>query len=175
MATHIYTELELRKLKGQALKDVWHTMIGKGPGIKNTTGLKNSEEILQAILLAQVNQEYLNQFTRNHCKEHKQIEPPNQQEVASVSMPPKKAKAKSNAIVPVQQAIPVKTMAVEAMEPIEKNVEVHRICLKKVHLGGESYFVDKAIQTVYSIVNNRPGTILGKWNPDTKSICAYDV
>jgi hypothetical protein len=171
MATHTYTELELRKLKGQALKDVWHSMIGKPPGLKNTTGLKNSEEILQAILLAQFNKDYLEQFTRKQPP-HKQIEPSVIQEIPVEPMPPKKVKP--NPVAPPIPA-PVKIMAVEAMEPIEKNIEVHRISLKKIHVGEECYFVDKATQTVYSIVNNRPGTIVGKWNQDTKTICAYDV
>ena len=171
MATHLYTELELRKLKGQALKDVWHAMIGKEPGLKNTTGLKNSEEILQAILLGQVNKDYLSQFTGR--QPHKHIQRTVEEET-SVEMPPKKPKVKANPIV-VSQVLPVKTMAVESMDLIEKHIEVHRIALKKLHIGDTSYFVDKATQTVYSIDNNRPGTILGKWNPETKSICAYAV
>lgn len=167
MATHLYTELELRKLKGQALKDVWHSMIGKEPGLKNTTGLKNSEEILQAILLGQVNKGYLEQFSTR--QPHKQKEPSLMEEEFE-DMPPKKPKAKSNPIVVQQQPTLVKTMAVESMDRVETNVEVHRICLKKIHLGDTSYFVDKATQAVYSIENNRPGSVVGKWNKDTQSI-----
>lgn len=172
MATYLYTELELRKLKGQALKDVWHAMIGKEAGLKNTTGLKNSEEILQAILLGQVNTDYLSHFTGR--QPHKQVERTVEEE-APVEMPPKKPKVKANPILVPHQRLPVKMMAVESMERVDTNIEVHRISLKKLHIGEHSYFVDKATQTVYSIDNNRPGAILGKWNPETKSICAYDV
>lgn len=173
MATHLYTELELRKLKGQALKDVWHAMIGKEAGLKNTTGLKNSEEILQAILLGQANKDYLSQFTGR--QPHKQVQRTLEEEAIPVEMPPKKSKVNTNPIVVPQQPVAVKPMAVESMEPIQRQIQVERISLKKLHLGETSYFVDKATQTVYSIENNRPGTILGKWNPQTKSICAYDV
>ena len=166
MATHLYTELELRKLKGQALKDVWHAMIGKEPGIKNTTGLKNSEEILQAILLAQANKDYLTQFCGR--QPHKQKEDSGVQE--EEFMPPKKPKVKANPVVLPHQPVLVKTMAVESMDRVESNVEVQRICLKRIHVGGESYFVDKATQMVYSIENNRPGSVLGKWNKETHSI-----
>lgn len=170
MATHLYTELELRKLKGQALKDVWHAMIGKEPGLKNTTGLKNSEEILQAILLGQVNKDYLSQFTGR--QPHKQKE--EHREEKEEPMPPKKPKVKANPIV-IPQPLPVKTMAVESMDSIETNIEVQRIHLTRIHSGEHSYFVDKATQTVYSIDNNRPGTILGKWSKETKSICVDAV
>ena len=185
MATHLYSELELRKLKGQALKDVWHAMIGKEAGIKNTTGLKNSEEILQAILLGQANKEYLNQFLTR--QPHKQKEPPVKQEEdpepmrhkqpkeSKESKESKQPKVKPNPILVPQGSLIVKSMAVESMEPIEKNSEVHRICLKKIHIGDKSYFVDKATQTVYSIDNNRPGSILGRWNQETNSISIYDV
>ena len=52
-----YTYEMLKQMKGQAVKDVWHAMIGKPAGLKNTTGLKNTEEIIQAILNRQANPE----------------------------------------------------------------------------------------------------------------------
>ena len=169
--THIYTELELRKLKGQALKDVWHAMIGKPAGLKNTTGLKNSEEIIQAILLGQSKQEYIKQITG---RQHTPLPP---EETKEEEMPPKekkkpgpKPKPKSNPIIVPAVTGPVKIHAVESMDPIQKKIEVERIQVRKLHVGDDEYFLDKKTMNLYTVDNNRPGILCGQWNPDTKEI-----
>jgi hypothetical protein len=172
MEARIYTELEIRKLKGQALKDVWHEMIGKPPGLRNVTGLNSIEEIVQAILQGQADPVYLSRFTK---RQHKQKE-----EESVVEMPPKerkkpgpkpKVKVNTNPIVlPVASPGTLRIQAVESMDAPQKNIEVEKILLRKLHIGSETYFLDKASNTVYVMEANHPGSICGTWNPVTRTL-----
>jgi hypothetical protein len=172
MEQHIYTELEIRKLKGQALKDVWHEMIGKPAGLRNVTGLNSIEEIVQAILQGQKDPDYLLRFSR---RQHKQKE-----EESVVEMPPKekkkpgpKPKPKVNPnpiIVPLVPQTPLRIQAVESMQAPQKKIEVERVVLRKLYIGSEIYFLDKVSNTVYTAETNHPGSICGKWNPITRTL-----
>ena len=160
----VYTELDLRKMKGQALKDTWHSMIGKPAGLKNTTGLSNSEEILQAILKGQSDPEFVKQFgTRVKPSEQTQ----------EVDMPPK-AKVKDTERVkpgPKPKAVSAKkSLAVESTELPQTISIVHRIRVHKLVVDDEVYFLDASTQKVYTAVDNRPGPFLGIWNPETRSV-----
>ena len=91
MATPIlYTSEMLRQMKGQAVKDIWHSLIGKPAGIKNTTGLRNSEEIIQAILKGQQDPAFLQTFGYRAPK------PKPETVVEEESMPPKEKKTYKN-------------------------------------------------------------------------------
>lgn len=177
MTTHLYTELDLRKLRGQALKDVWHDMIGKPPGLHNTTGLHNTEDIVQAILQGQKNPEYLNRFAK---RQHKQKEVESVVEMPPQELPPKerkkpgpKPKPKPDQNPIVMPTLPLATLriqAVESMDEPQKKIEVERIKLNKLHIGSEVYFLDRASNTVYTMENTRPGSICGTWDPSSRTL-----
>ena len=143
----MYTELDLRKMKGQALKDIWHELIGKPPGLKNTTGLKNSEEILQAILKLQGVKE-----AEPDCVER---------------MPPKgKPKTIPAPPAPLHKGV----QAVETMDHPLASVEVERIRLRKLHLHDRSYYLNVSSNDVYEANGSTPGDRVGTWNPATRTI-----
>jgi hypothetical protein len=172
MTTQLYTELDLRKLRGQALKDVWHKMIGKPPGLHNTTGLHNSEEILQAILQGQKDPEYLNRFTKQHKQKDVDsvVEMPPQEKKKPGPKP--KPKPDQNPIVIPLPSTALRILAVESMEEPQKKMEVERIKLTRLHIGSESYFLDRASNTVYAMENNKPGSIYGSWDPVARTVQA---
>jgi len=169
MSSHTYESLT--KLKGQAVKDIWHAMIGKPAGIKNTTGLKNGEEIIQAILKGQADPEFLKTL---HVRAPKQeIQEPLEVE----AMPPKpvekkkpgpKPKAKPAVSAPVSAPAPLE--AYESLESPIKLEEIHRIVVRKLHVGGAQYFLDAKTNKLYSVLNGRPGTECGLWNPETREV-----
>ncbi len=157
----MYSYDMLTKLKGQAVKDIWHAMLGKGAGIKNTTGLKYTEDIIQAILKAQEDPGFLQSFKASKTTDPK----PQVVEKEEESMPRKKNP--NPIIVPV----PKKTVqAVESDALPQKNVEVRRVVVAKLIVGENEYFKDKETQQVYSMENGRPGQLLGVWDPQTRSI-----
>jgi hypothetical protein len=167
MTTH-YSELDLRKLKGQALKDVWHAMIGKGPGIKNTTGLKNSEEILEAILKGQDDPAFLERFGKREYKQEVEVKPVE-------PMPPKEKKKPgpkpaAPVPVPVPVHVPVQIHAVEGPDAPKTRVHVEKIRLHKLQVGSTLYFLDKESNNVYSVENNRPGSVIGTWDPTQRTL-----
>lgn len=167
MSSTLYTELELRKLKGQALKDVWHAMIGKEAGVKNTTGLKNSEEILQAILKGQANPEFLEPFKVKR-QIHKAEETPKVEE-----MPEEKKKRgpkpKPKVVVPP----PPQTISPQAVESKEKPCEVSdviRYSFYTLHFNDHQYYVDRQTKSIFENIQGKPGKVLGIWNSETKQI-----
>lgn len=173
MATHIYTEVELRRLKGQSVKDIWHAMIGKPSGIKNTTGLKTSEDVLQAILKAQEDPGFLSNVRVRTPK------PSLCEEVKEKEMAPKKkpgpvpkAKAKEKATIPLLPVSPpvAKIRAIESMDPPLSVSTVVRISVRKLYVEGDWYYLDPKTQMIYQCIDNRPGERLGTWNPETRSI-----
>ncbi len=172
MSTTLYTELELRKLKGQTLKDVWHKMIGKDAGIRNVTGLKSIEEIVQAILKGQQDKEFLNRYVVK--TKHKATQPVS---VEEEDMPGEKKKRgpkpKSNPTPIVSSSTKVNIQAVESNESPIQVEQVERLCLRRLQIDETVFFIDVEQQKIFEIVNNAPGNYLGIWNPETKEI-SYD-
>jgi hypothetical protein len=173
MATHIYTEVELRRLKGQSVKDIWHAMIGKPPGIKNTTGLKTTEDVLQAILTAQDDPCFLSTV---HVRPPK---PSVYEDLKEKEMAPKKKPGPVPKAKPTPPPLPLPTAspkirAIETMDPPLSVSTVVRISVRKLYVEGEWYYLDAKTQTVYQCVENRPGERLGTWTPETRSITYED-
>lgn len=166
MDPHIYTEVELRRLKGQAVKDIWHALIGKPPGLKNTTGLKSAEEVLQAILQAQEDPTFL----KNVCvrpPKPLQCEPVKEKEMAPKKKPGPVPKAKPP---PAAVVSPLKIRAVETMDPPLSVATVTRIRVHKLSINDTWYYLDPTTQSVYECLENRPGERLGTWTPGTKTL-----
>ena len=172
MTSYLYTEVELRRLKGQAVKDIWHEMIGKPPGVKNTTGLKSGEDVLHAILQAQSDPTFLAKFRVRTPK------PSVYEEVEEREMPPPKKKpgpkpsSKSKGpplvVIPVQQ-----TKAIESTEAPLPIHDVKRITVHSLLVNDVRYFLDAKTKTVYVSTENRPGEVCGTWDPKSRVI-SYD-
>lgn len=167
MAKH-YSELDLRKLKGQALKDVWHEMIGKGPGIKNTTGLKNSEEILQAILKGQGDPPFLETFGKREHKQEMEVKPIEPMPPKEKKKPGPKPRVETQASPPTPTQVQIQ--AVEGFEPTVLGVQVERIRVHKLSVDNTLYFLDKETKNLYTVENNRPGSLVGQWDPINRKI-----
>ncbi len=164
--THPYTELDLRKLKGQELKDVWHKMIGKEAGIKNTTGMKTTEDILQAILKGQSDPSFLTPFQKvrqaSESSHKAKVESP-------VGKPmPKSGESKRRGGEP--KVVP---QAFESMTPPLKAECIEKRMVKKLHLGSDLVFLDPLTNIVYEAIANTPGVRCGTWDPELREI-AYD-
>ncbi len=161
MSARLYTELDLRKMKGQALKDTWHALIGKPPGLKNTTGLRNTEEIVQAILKAQADPNF------------RPVKEPDPAEVEP--MPPKERKKPGPKPTPpgVETPVPKRSqtpLAVESNELPLSQIEVKRIRLKKLKVGATEYYLEEETLRVYEIQGRTPGDCIGTWNPTTQEV-----
>ena len=153
-----YTELDLRRLKGQALKDTWHDMIGKPPGLKNVTGLHSLEEIIQAILQKQ--------SEREECLSE-EIRPI----FVEVAMPPKAAprpqKEKAEkAAKPIKKKV-TNLLAIESMEEPLEVLEVIRRIVQPKTIQGHEYYVEKDSNNVYTI---KTGEYQGVWKEELESI-----
>lgn len=167
MAT-IYTREMLQQMKGQAVKDVWHAMIGKPAGIKNTTGLKNSEEIIKAILEGQQNPEFLDSYKVRGPKQSVIVE--------TKEMPPKPGEKKKRGPKPkdvtltptVSRVVPLQ--AYESTQIPLRVSEVKRIPVKKLYVNEAEYFLHASTNQLYTVVEGRPGTLCGTWNPQTKTV-----
>jgi hypothetical protein len=166
----IYTETVLKQMKGQAVKDVWHAMIGKPPGIKNTTGLKTTEEIIQAILQGQQNPDFLKPYT---LKDSKQVTPRE-----PVEMPPKSGEKKKPGPKPkpkplIVSAPPSKPTQLQAYESTEAPIrpsDIVRISVKKLYVDDTLYFLDSKTNNLYKEIDGKPGPLCGVWNVETRSI-----
>jgi hypothetical protein len=177
--TQLYTELDLRKLKGQALKDVWHAMIGKEAGIKNTTGLNNSEEILQAILKGQADPTFLEPYKVKRVRHKAEgetpvVEMPNPVEPTEKKKRGPKPKPKPLANPIGMPSAPVETQAVESMETPLQVSDIYRYELYTLHFEDREYFVDKQTKKLFEKVNGYPGKLVGLWNAQTKQINPYE-
>jgi hypothetical protein len=160
--SHLYSELDLRRLKGQALKDVWHGMIGKPAGLKNTTGLKNSEEIIQAILEKQ-SEEIVSSPVEMPPKP-KEAKP---KEAKPKEIKPKEVKPKE---VKAKEAKPKemkKIIAIESAEAPLEIVDVVRIAVVKRVVEGVEYYIEKETNKVFSV---KDGQQQGTWDSETNSI-----
>ena len=149
MSTHYTYEL-LKQMKGQALKDTWHAMIGKPAGLKNTTGLKSTEDIIQAILNTQGNPK-----------------PQETRSIEAVEMPPKKNQRRK--VAPV--SLPKRDIhAVESAEIPIRCLEVKRHRVHLLHLGDQQYFVDNDTNQLFTIVEGKPGSSCGHLDRETQTI-----
>lgn len=158
----MYSELDLRKIKGQALKDIWHAMIGKEAGLKNTTGMKTTDDIIAAILKGQEDPQFLEPFQKGRVSR----EPTHKAKLETplVQMPPKSGELKKKAVVP---------QAFEEMTPPIKAEGIEKCKVKKLHIGSDLVFLDPATNVVYEAIANTPGARCGLWNPETKEL-VYD-
>lgn len=154
----MYSYEMLAKMKGQAVKDIWHSMIGKEAGIRNTTGLKTMEEVIQAILKAQEDPSIVKNLPQ---KAPKQVMVEREEE-------PMVRKKNPNPII-----IPPSKKTIQAVESNEiplTNIEIKRVVVKKLIIGDVEYFKDKETNEVFSVENGRPGQRVGVWNPTTRTI-----
>jgi hypothetical protein len=167
--SHLYSELDLRRLKGQALKDVWHGMIGKPAGLKNTTGLKNSEEIIQAILEKQSEEIVLSPVEMPPKPKEVKVKEVKVKEVKVKEVKVKEVKVKE---VKVNQKKQVEVkgsslLAVESAEAPLEVVDVVRIAVVKRVVEGVEYYIEKETNKVFSVKDGQPQ---GVWDSDSNSI-----
>ena len=155
-----YTYEMLSKMKGQAIKDIWHAMIGKPPGLRNTTGLKTSEDIIQAILKRQ--EELCGKPLKQAFLE-----------LEEESMPPKR---KGNPIIlPAPLTVSKKSiLAVEGWDAPLKKIEVTQKKVRRLFLGSTQYFIEKETNKIYNGESHFPGQLLGLWNSESKTIEPYE-
>lgn len=175
-----YTQDALKQMKGQAVKDIWHSMIGKPAGIKNTTGLKNSEEIIQAILEGQKNPEFLKKFTVRAPKQSVGVEQKEEMPPKSGNPQPEKEKKKrgpkpkekSDTTPSPAPVIRTKTqvLAYESADIPERALEIKRIVVKKLITDENEYFLDVQTKKLYSVNDGRPGNYVGLWNAETREV-----
>lgn len=72
-------------------------------------------------------------------------------------MPPKRVSVK-------------KTLAVETTDlPIAVS-EVVRISVHLFHFNNTSYFIESQTNKLYNVVDGRPGSLVGIWNPESQTI-----
>ena len=170
----VYTQEALKQMKTQAVKDIWHAMIGKPAGIRNTTGLKTGDEIIQAILEGQREPEFLTKFTVRAPKQSVGVE-------LKEEMPPKPGKTESEKKKPgpkpkpvvVPTAPPLRPKLLQAYESTElpiRALTIHRISVKKLFVGDTMYFLDSQTNKLYQSMDGRPGSSCGLWNPETREV-----
>ncbi len=168
-----YSYEALTQLKGQAVKDLWHSMIGKPPGLKNTTGLRNNEEILQAILKGQEDPG----FCAGFGGQGRPTRAPKQMTEVSPDMKDSKPiekkkpgpKPKVKPIVPPLVS-PVRIGAIESTEIPLVPSDVQKIHLRKLHIGDASYFVEPKTKQLYAVVDGKPGPLCGTWQTETRTV-----
>ena len=172
----IYTQDTLKLMKGQAVKDIWHAMIGKSPGIKNTTGLKNGEEIIQAILEGQRDPEFLQKFVLRAPKQSVEVEKKemptksgNTEEVEKKKRGPK-PKAKEILVSPPVMVRVGQVQAYESPDIPIRPSDITRISVKKLFVGDTLYFLETKTNKLFTCVEGKPGTCCGSWNPQTREV-----
>lgn len=151
----LYTYESLNQMKGQAVKDIWNGMIGKPAGLKNTTGLKTREEIIQAILQRQESPD----------------EPPPKRIVSKEVEPEEMGRKKKESVLPAKPPTsPRKCLAIESSEIPLVPIEVIKRTVRKLHVGETCYFLDTKTKEVYSVVDEKPGARLGLWNAEERCV-----
>lgn len=164
MSQHTYESL--RRLKGQEVKDIWHAKIGKPAGLRNVTGLKCMEEIIQAILKAESDETFLKGV---------RVRAPKQEIKESlVEMPPKGKPGRKPGQTSKPNSVPrmpsVPFQAYETTEIPLKVEEVVRVVVHKLIVEDVEYFVEAKTKKVFASVNGRPGPEYGTWDPETRQI-----
>lgn len=157
-------------MKGQVVKDIWHAMIGKPAGIKNTTGLRNAEEIIEAILKGQSDPEFLRTFGVRPPKPKEDIQE-EKEEMPPKKKPGPKPKLSNPIVVPVVQR-PKGTAAVESNEIPIVPQDVIRRSFRKFHVDDSLYFLESTTNQVFSVVDKKPGVLLGVWNAEERTLIA---
>ena len=82
-------------------------------------------------------------------------------------------KIKDEVVVPVVAPVPVApipivTKAVQSNEPTVYDIDVKVIKVRRLEVGGRSYFLDSNNYKVYKVGSDKkPGAYHGRWNPDT--------
>ena len=172
-----YTQATLKQMKTQAVKDIWHAMIGKPAGIRNTTGLKTGDEIIQAILEGQRQPEFLHKFTVRPPKQSVGVEqkemPPKPGKTEDVVMKKRgpKPKAKPVGISPVTVR---PSQAYESSDiPIQPS-DITRISVKKLYVGDTLYFLETKTNKLYQSIDGRPGSSCGTWDPEKREVYEED-
>lgn len=71
-------------------------------------------------------------------------------------------------VVPTPMPMPIVTKAVQSNEPTVYDVDVKVIKVRRLEVGGRSYFLDPNNYKVYKVgTDKKPGAYHGRWNPDT--------
>jgi hypothetical protein len=166
MSQHTYESL--RCLKGQEVKDIWHTKIGKPVGLRNVTGLKNMEEIIQAILKAEADESFLKGF-RARAPKQTVLESLDVETMPPKAKPGRKPKVKP--LLPMPLAIArVPLEAYETTEIPLKVDEVVRVVVHKLIVENVEYFLETKTKKVFASVNGRPGHECGTWDPESRQL-----
>ena len=173
-----HTQTTLKQMKGQAVKDIWHAMIGKAAGIKNTTGLKNGDEIIEAILEGQRDPEFLQKFMTRAPKQPVEVEqkemPP---KPGKTEAEPKKRGPKPKPKPVLAPPVTVRSGQLQAYEspdiPIQPS-EITRISVKELYVGNTLYFLETKTNKLYRANDGRPGGHCGTWDPETREIYEED-
>lgn len=71
-------------------------------------------------------------------------------------------------VTPTPMPMPIVTKAVQSNEPTVYDVDVKVIKVRRLEVGGRSYFLDPNNYKVYKVgTDKKPGAYHGRWNPDT--------
>lgn len=71
-------------------------------------------------------------------------------------------------VAPTPIPIPIVTKAVQSNEPTVYDIDVKVIKVRRLEVGGRSYFLDSNNYKVYKVGSDKkPGAYHGRWNPDT--------
>jgi len=74
-------------------------------------------------------------------------------------------------IAPTPIPTPIVTKAVQSNEPTVYDVDVKVIKVRRLEVGGRSYFLDSNNYKVYKVGSDKkPGAYHGRWNPDTDEL-----
>lgn len=158
-----YSASDLKNMKGQALKDHYHSLIGKPSGLKNTTGLKCSAEIIEAVLRLYGEGAKPSQTTAEEMPKEERKKPGRKPKVTVSPVVQPSATVKPQT--------PTETLAIESTELPLRNVEVVTIPVTPLQLRETLYFLDSKTNKVYaSTVDRRPGQYMGHWNEETRCV-----
>lgn len=73
--------------------------------------------------------------------------------------------------MPTPMPMPIVTKAVQSNEPTVYDVDVKVIKVRRLEVGGRSYFLDPNKYKVYKVgTDKKPGAYHGRWNPETEEM-----
>lgn len=74
-------------------------------------------------------------------------------------------------VAPTPMPMPIVTKAVQSNEPTVYDVDVKVIKVRRLEVGGRSYFLDPNKYKVYKVgTDKKPGAYHGRWNPETEEM-----
>ena len=74
-------------------------------------------------------------------------------------------------VTPTPMPMPIVTKAVQSNEPTVYDVDVKVIKVRRLEVGGRSYFLDPNKYKVYKVGSDKkPGAYHGRWNPETEEM-----